>query len=317
MKRNWIISLMLTAILALSACQPAPAMTEDPAAAPVTEPAEAQSLPEPEIVQEESAGVTLMTAFNEELGTFLVGEGGMTLYMFTQDEPGRSNCDEGCLQAWPPLLAGQMIELGEGVNPALIGEGEMLDGRKIVTYNDMPLYYWVGDVQPGDTTGQGFSNVWYVVAPDGSVVGLDTLPVTSGPAADAVVVNTSSHPSLGQILVDGSGRTLYMFTRDEPGKSNCDAGCMQAWPPLLAAGDVVAGDGVDSALLGTAELPDGTRVVTYNQMPLYYWAGDSRPGDANGQNVNGVWFAVSPQGKPAGVSTEPDSGSDGYYYPDY
>jgi predicted lipoprotein with Yx(FWY)xxD motif len=108
-----------------------------------------------------------------------------------------------------------------------------------------------------------------------------------------------------------------VFTIDGPNQSNCDSGCLQAWPPFLATGDVVAGEGVDSSLLGTTELADGSRIVTYNQMPLYYWAGDTRPGDTNGQNVNNVWFVVSPQGKPVGVPTENDSDSGGYSYPEY
>ncbi|HSV84990.1 MAG TPA: hypothetical protein VLH85_00345 [Levilinea sp.] len=94
-------------------------------------------------------------------------------------------------------------------------------------------------------------------------------------------------------------------------------GCLRAWPPFLAAGDIVAGDGVDRALLGSAELADGSLIMTYNQMPLYYWTGDSLPGDTNGQNINDVWFVVSPQGKPAGMPTETGSEPGSYESPDY
>jgi predicted lipoprotein with Yx(FWY)xxD motif len=313
-RTSGVLSLFLVAMLVLSACQAAPAAPEATAVVVPTETAA------PVVPTESSAasttGVVLQVADDPNLGEILVDDQGMTLYMFTVDEPNQSNCNEGCLQAWPPLLAEGEVEAGEGVNSSLIGTGTMLDGRSIVTYNDMPLYYWAGDAQPGDTSGQGVNDVWYVVSPEGEVIGLDeTMPVT-GPTGDEVVVNTTTHSTLGEILVDSEGMTLYMFTVDEPNKSNCSGPCLQAWPPLLADGDVAAGEGVDETLLGTAPFEDGQQIVTYNEMPLYYWAGDSRPGDTNGQNVNNVWFVVSPLGSPVGLP-ESDAASDDYAEPDY
>lgn len=145
-------------------------------------------------------------------------------------------------------------------------------------------------------------------APDAEPAGEENTKVT---------LMVASNDELGDFLVDGRGMTLYMFTKDEPGKSNCDSGCLSAWPPFLASGELVAGDGVDEALLGTASLADGSLIVTYNQMPLYYWAGDTNPGDTKGQNVNNVWFVVSPQGKPIGLPAETNAGSSGYEDPDY
>ncbi|WP_263729494.1 hypothetical protein [Cellulomonas sp. SG140] len=114
-------------------------------------------------------------------------------------------------------------------------------------------------------------------------------------SATAVTVMTASS-SLGTILVDGSGRTLYLFTKDSPNTSTCTGGCLAAWPPLL--GTATAGTGVDSSLLGTLTRPDGKTQVSYKGMPLYYWAQDSAPGQTNGQGVQGVWWVVSPQGTP-------------------
>lgn len=121
-------------------------------------------------------------------------------------------------------------------------------------------------------------------------------PPTSGSSpATAVTVKTASS-SLGTILVDGSGRTLYLFTKDSPGTSTCTGGCLVVWPPLL--GTATAGSGVDGSLLGTVTRPDGKTQVSYKGMPLYYWAQDSAPGQTNGQGVQGVWWVVSPQGTP-------------------
>jgi len=113
-------------------------------------------------------------------------------------------------------------------------------------------------------------------------------------------INVAMDPKLGSILVDGKGMTLYMFTKDEPGKSNCDAACLAKWPPLLTQGSPVLGEGVDASLLGSATLADGSKIVTYNGMPLYYWVKDMKPGDTLGQGVGSVWYVVDPDGDPVG-----------------
>src|SRR4030065_2141513 len=89
---------------------------------------------------------------------------------------------------------------------------------------------------------------------------------TSGSAAS---INVATDATLGKILVDGKGMTLYIFTKDGPDKSNCDASCLANWPALLTAGDPTLGAGVDASLVGSAALSDGTKIVPYNQQPLY------------------------------------------------
>jgi predicted lipoprotein with Yx(FWY)xxD motif len=112
-------------------------------------------------------------------------------------------------------------------------------------------------------------------------------------------VSVAEVGTFGEALVDGEGRTLYLFTNDtqNAGTSACTGDCLVAWPPLLTDGDPAAGGGVDEAMLGTITLPDGTTQVTYNGWPLYYYAEDTAAGDANGQGVGGVWFLVSPTGE--------------------
>jgi predicted lipoprotein with Yx(FWY)xxD motif len=105
---------------------------------------------------------------------------------------------------------------------------------------------------------------------------------------------------LGQILTAGNGRTVYMFIPDAQGAPTCTDACAQAWPPLTVddASQVTAGDGVDESLLGTVEHPGEGTQVTYNGWPLYEYAGDSDPGDTNGQGSGGVWYALDPTGEP-------------------
>jgi predicted lipoprotein with Yx(FWY)xxD motif len=100
--------------------------------------------------------------------------------------------------------------------------------------------------------------------------------------------------SYGAILTDSSGRTLYLYTPDEgKGSPQCTSagGCAAAWPPLEASGTPRAGGGVQQGLLGTE---DGQ--VTYDGHPLYYYAGDSSPGETSGQGLGGIWFVVSTAG---------------------
>ena len=105
--------------------------------------------------------------------------------------------------------------------------------------------------------------------------------------------------SLGSILVDASGRTLYLFKADSATMSACTGACATAWPPLLANGTPTAGTGLTASKLGTITRSGGTRQVTYNGHPLYLFIKDTKPGQTTGQGVTAfgaAWFAVSPAG---------------------
>lgn len=127
---------------------------------------------------------------------------------------------------------------------------------------------------------------------------------TSAAPSDAAAIIAVAESDLGDILVDGEGMTLYLFTNDSPGESTCEGDCLAAWPPV--PGPAEAGDGVDADLLGTVEATDGTTQATYNDMPLYYFAQDEAPGDVTGQGVNDVWYVVDVAGE-AVTSAAPPS----------
>jgi predicted lipoprotein with Yx(FWY)xxD motif len=94
----------------------------------------------------------------------------MTLYAYSNDVPDQSNCSGTCLTKWPPLLALSGASYSSGVDPALVNSTTLPNGSKIVTYNDMPLYTFSGDVLPGDTNGEGVLNLWYAVSPSGQII---------------------------------------------------------------------------------------------------------------------------------------------------
>jgi predicted lipoprotein with Yx(FWY)xxD motif len=105
---------------------------------------------------------------------------------------------------------------------------------------------------------------------------------------------------LGKVLVDGNGRTLYLFEADKGTMSKCDGACASAWPPLTTSGKPTAGAGVAAAKLGTAKRPDGTTGVTYAGHPLYTYAGDGAPGQTAGEGLTDYgapWYALSAAGK--------------------
>ena len=105
---------------------------------------------------------------------------------------------------------------------------------------------------------------------------------------------------LGRIVVDGTGRTVYLFEKDARGRSSCSGACAQVWPPLLTSRTATAGNGASASLLGIARRADGTRQVTYRGHPLYRYAGDSGPRQTTGEGLRdfgAAWYALSPSGK--------------------
>ena len=105
-----------------------------------------------------------------------------------------------------------------------------------------------------------------------------------------------ANTALGDVLVDGKGRTLYVFTKDKGDQSVCSGKCAAAWPALTVSGAATPGTGVQASLLSTSKQANGSTQVTYGGKPLYYFAGDKAPGDTKGQGLNGVWFVVRGDG---------------------
>ena len=225
-----------------------------------------------------------------DLGEVLIDRSGRVQYLYTPDHRNVSNCAGRCAMAWPPLLTVGDPTAGEGVSADHLGTIEREDGSTQATYNGWPLYYFAFDNAPGDTSGQDSRDVWYVVSPFG------------GPIQSNVLVIAQDHVDHGSILTDRSGRIQYLYTPDERGGSVCNGGCAMAWPPMLTAGVPTAGEGVSAEHLGTTIRDDGSTQVTYDGWPLYYFAFDNAPGDANGQASGDVWYVI-PTLTPKGTTT--------------
>lgn len=114
---------------------------------------------------------------------------------------------------------------------------------------------------------------------------------TSSVAAQSTV--STGGTSLGTVLVTDQGLTLYFFLPEKGGVVACTGGCASTWPALKARGTPSTSSAV-TGTLGTVALPDGSTQVTYNGWPLHTYAGDSAPGQTNGQGVAGKWFAATP-----------------------
>jgi predicted lipoprotein with Yx(FWY)xxD motif len=220
---------------------------------------------------------TVQLGSTADLGSFLTDSQGMTLYVYANDTPGVSNCTGGCLAKWPALTVaeGETPTLAAGI-PGRLGVIQRPDDSTYqVVYNGMPLYTFASDTQPGDTTGQGVAGVWSVAKP-----------------AD---VSLGGNAGLGPFLVGPNDMTLYMYTKDTPGVSNCTGACLEKWPALTVPSGQQPTEQLGlTGKIGTITRQDGSVQVTYNDMPLYFWASDSKPGDATGQNVGGVWFVIQP-----------------------
>jgi len=221
---------------------------------------------------------TVSVLNTEAAGHFLVGPNGMTVYLFSKDAPGVSNCADKCAEAWPPVTvdADEAEDLLKGANVGgTLGTIERADGTVQVTYNEWPLYYFAKDAAIGDTTGDKVGGVWFVIHPE--------------------TVVTSSTDAIPAFLTAANGFTLYTFANDTAGVSNCADDCAKAWPPftVASADNLSAGVGV-TGKLGSITRADGKIQVTYNDMPLYYFAKDAAAGDTTGDKVGGVWNVALP-----------------------
>jgi predicted lipoprotein with Yx(FWY)xxD motif len=118
-------------------------------------------------------------------------------------------------------------------------------------------------------------------------------------ASGATKVGVASS-RFGRIVVDGKGRTLYLFEKDKNRRSACYGQCATYWPPLLTHGKPVARPGVKQSLLGTTRRANGSKQVTYGGHPLYRFSLDTKPGQTKGaglQDFGAGWDLLSPAGK--------------------
>ncbi|HEU5390145.1 MAG TPA: hypothetical protein VFV73_30015 [Streptosporangiaceae bacterium] len=217
------------------------------------------------------------------VGMVLAGSKGLTLYYYTADKPGsgKSACTGGCATAWPPLTAPVRAPMGAKM-PGPIGMITRAGGAKQVTINGYPVYYYAEDMAPGQARGNGEGGTWHVIKMR-----------AAGAATARASVLKVERTSAGTVLAGSKGLTLYYYTADKPGsgKSACTGGCATAWPPLKAPVRAPAGVKLPGKI-GMITRADGTRQVTINGYPVYYYAEDMAPGQAKGNGEAGAWHVI-------------------------
>jgi predicted lipoprotein with Yx(FWY)xxD motif len=155
----------------------------------------------------------------------------------------------------------------------------------------------------------------------GSTGGASTAGVKAASATKATAALRVRHTSLGNVLVNGQGMTVYMLTADKPGRSSCSSQCLSYWPsvpPVTKPGNL---HGISAKVASTQSMA-GKPMATAGGWPLYTYVGDHAPGDTSGEgirNFGGVWYAVSPSGQPvksasSAGSTSSGSSGGGYGY---
>jgi predicted lipoprotein with Yx(FWY)xxD motif len=216
-------------------------------------------------------------------GMVLAGSKGLTLYYYTADKPGsgKSMCTGGCATAWPPLTAPVKAPMGAKM-PGPIGMITRAGGAKQVTINGYPIYYYAEDMAPGQANGNGANGTWHVIKMR-----------AAGSATVRASVLKVERTSAGTVLAGSKGLTLYYYAEDKPGsgKSMCTGGCATAWPALKAPVRAPAGVKLPGKI-GMITRADGTRQVTINGYPIYYYAEDMAPGQANGNGEAGKWHVI-------------------------
>lgn len=210
---------------------------------------------------------------------------GFSLYSFDSDTLGVSNCSGGCLSTWPALMANE-----GAVAQAPYSIISRSAGGLQWALNGQPLYFYTGDAAAGDVNGDEVGDMWHL--------------------ARMVPVVVDSHPQEGEIfvahgkIIDINGDddvtatdfTVYIFTNDNAGLPTCYGGCETTWPPLFAAadaqdfGDFTVVDRDDPSTTADDDL--GIKQWAYQNQPLYFFSGDTSPGDVNGEY--GTWFIARP-----------------------
>jgi predicted lipoprotein with Yx(FWY)xxD motif len=172
----------------------------------------------------------------------------------------------------------------------------------------LPTVVAIAGIAAACSSGGGATTAPSVAAPTTAPSSAAASVEASAPASEAAspaaggVSLALADSTFGKIIVDGTGKTLYMFTPDEDagGKVTCYDQCAASWPALKAddAASVTVGAGLDAAKLTVVDRTDGGKQVKYGEYPLYFFAKDAKAGDVNGQGLFSKWYVVGADGEP-------------------
>lgn len=228
-----------------------------------------------------------------------------TLYTFDNDEVDTSNCvDDTCISNWPPLLA-----TGDEIPEAPLSIIERADGNSQWALHGLPLYFFTGDTEAGQINGEGLGGVWHTAVTQPAAFVKETTNEQDGVylvAPGEILVSKQQEATVFEAVTENRrNMSLYTFDVDAPGVSNCDDECLNAWPALLAQeGDTAEAPYsiIDRTLGSTGEM---AKQWALNGEPLYFFVGDTMPGETNGTEIENWHLA-----RPASVkTTESERGS--------
>jgi predicted lipoprotein with Yx(FWY)xxD motif len=237
------------------------------------------------------------------LGPHLVDKNGNTLYTFANDFNGRSSCLGGCAALWPPFYGGSLsqaiLDPGLDINDF---DTIQVNGVAQTRYKTWPLYYYAPlsynqnvRESPGQTSGEGFANLWFVAKPDYTILFANAQLVGS----NGIDYTSDYVPGTGKSLyfTDAKGVTLYTFTKDSANVNKftkSDFSNNSFWPIYETTLASVPST-LDKTLFGSTNA-FGHKQVTYKGWPLYYFGSDnSVKGSNKGVSVPavGVWHVAS------------------------
>ena len=259
--------------------------------------------------EDPDAVATVKLATSPTLGTYLTDASGNTLYFFARDIDGANTCTSPtCNPLWPVYYEAS-VKVPTTLNAADFATKMTSDNRAQTTYKGWPLYYYAPVANgvytreaSGQTGGNGIGGIWHVLNPGYSIM----------LASKSVEDKTTHVVATKTFMVDGQGRTLYYFAKDNSSPTtqptNCTGGCAAIWPALYLSAPVVPSSlkTGDFATIARADAPSGgayggngaTRQLTYKGRPLYYYAGDAATrGRAEGHNLDDSgdkWFVAGP-----------------------
>ncbi len=242
-------------------------------------------------------------------GNVLTNSDGFTLYFFSPDSKGTSNCNGGCTDAWPIFFTDELT-LDNGLNASDFSTITRDDGSQQTTFKGWPLYLFANDAAAGAINGDGAGDVWYVAKPDYTVMMASAQLV--GKDADGNETNLTSDYTPGDedtfYMTDAEGNTLYSFINDTSDTNNFTADDFSnngVWPIFEATLQNIP------SILNLADFGSidvfGRQQLTYKGWPLYFFGQDTQRGDNFGVGfpAAGIWPILNQTIEAAPIVEEP------------
>ncbi|PTB95876.1 hypothetical protein C9994_09840 [Marivirga lumbricoides] len=239
-------------------------------------------------LDKETSAFNIKIENNSSFGSILVNQENQSMYFFAGDVKGESNCNGGCAEVWPPVIAEvDDLDLASNLNLTYFGNVTRENGEKQLTYKGWPLYYFSPESDdvleaPGAVEGDGRGGLFYVAKPDYTLF-LGRQVLTEGEDAEIY-------------LVDDYGVTLYQSVNDEENVSNCTGGCANAWPIFSGQQNPVIPSTLSEDDFSMITRTDALGPqLSFKGAPLYFFASDEGiRGNVTG-NGTGPFTVVAPE----------------------